>query len=90
MKHQGPAFRRIKGATRIAFHDFGSLEAVAEVLGISHSQAGRYQQVDAPDVITADKIAILESQDGVRPRITQELAAINGNVLLQLKPPAKT
>lgn len=80
--HQGVAWGRIKGATRMLFSEFGSLEAVAEILGISRSQAGRYQLADAADVITADKIAILEGQDGVRPYITQALAAINGHMLV--------
>jgi hypothetical protein len=75
---------RLKGATRLLFRELGSLEAVAEIIGVSHSQAGRYQSAEAPDVITVDKVALLEAQDGVRPRVTEALAAINGNTLLRL------
>jgi hypothetical protein len=81
---QPAALARIKGATRLLFRELGSLEAVAEICGVSHSQAGRYQSLEAPDVIAADKIAVLEAQDGVRPRLTEALAALNGNVLLRL------
>jgi hypothetical protein len=74
---------RIKGATRLLFRELGSLDAAAEICGASTSQLGRYQNLDETDVITADKIAVLEAQDGVRPRVTEALAAINGNILLR-------
>ena len=66
--------------------DLGSLEAAAEISGVSHSQLGRYQHVDAPDMIPADKIALLEGQAGVRPHITQTLAAINRHILVPAPP----
>lgn len=78
------AAARIKGATRQLFGQFGSLDAVAACLGLSHSQVGRYQDVRAPDVITADKIALLESQDNVDPHITRTLAALNGHILVAM------
>lgn len=76
--------QRLKGATRQLFRQFGSLEAVAAVIGVSHAQAGRYQHVDAPDMISVDKAALLESQDGVDPHITRTMAAVNGHVLVAL------
>jgi hypothetical protein len=75
---------RLKGATRQLFGEYGSLEAVAKEIGISHSQAGRYQDVRAPDVISIDKVALLESADGVRPHVTRTLAALNGHVLVAM------
>jgi hypothetical protein len=75
---------QIKGATRLLFREVGSIEAAAEICGASESQLQRYQSAGAPDVITADKIAVLEAQDGVRPRVTEALAALGGNVLLRL------
>ncbi len=78
------ALSRIKGATRLAFRQFGSLDAVAEILGRGHAQVGRYQDVNSPDVITADQIAVLESQDGVSPHITRTLAALNGHILVAM------
>lgn len=81
---QSPATVRIKGATRLLFRECGGLEAVALIAGISPSQAGRYQNVNEPDVITADKIAALECEPGVRPRLTEILAASCGCVLTPL------
>jgi hypothetical protein len=82
--HHPDVTRRLKGSTRLLFREIGSLEAVGEICGVGQSQAGRYQSAEAPDVITADKIALLESQDGVRPRITETLAALAGCVLMRL------
>lgn len=79
-----PATARLKGATRQLFRQFGSLEAVSELLGVSHAQAGRYQHIDAPDVITVDRAALLEAQEGVTPHVTRTMAALNGHILVAM------
>lgn len=73
---------RLKGATRLLFRDVGSLEAVAKIAGVGHSQAGRYQHADMPDFITIDKVVALESCEGVFPHVTQALASVSGHILV--------
>lgn len=73
---------RLKGATRLLFRQVGSLEAVAHIASVSHGHAGRYQLAESPDFITIEKVAALESQEGVFPHVTQALAALSGHVLV--------
>lgn len=77
---------RLKGATRLLFHDMGGLEASAALLNLSVSQVGRYQHASQDDFITIAGAAVLESQHGVGPHVTQALAAINGSILVPRPP----
>lgn len=73
---------RLKGATRLLINDLGGLEASAALLKLSVSQLGRYQHIDADDFMTVASVAALEAHAGVRPHVTQALAAINGHILV--------
>lgn len=73
---------QLKGATRLLIRDVGTVEAAAAICQVGHSIVGRYQHVDAPEFITIDKVAVLESQDGVYPHVTQALAAAAGHILV--------
>jgi hypothetical protein len=74
---------RLKGATRLAVHDAGGVEAAGSLLDLSHVHVSRYQNAnEAATFISIDRVAALESLDGVRPHITTALAEIAGCILI--------
>lgn len=73
---------RLKGATRLLIRDVGGIEAAADILGMGHSQVGRYQQAQSSDFMSVLSAATLESQDGVRPHMSQAMAAIGKHILV--------
>ncbi len=77
---------RLKGATRLVIHEIGGLEACAVLTGLSVSQLGRCQNVNEPDFISITNALLLEAQTGVRPHITQAMAALGGHILVPLPP----
>lgn len=73
---------KLKGATRLALRQVGSLESAAGLIGIRHAHLSRCQLPDHTDTLSIAAVARMEALAGVEPHVTRALAALTGHVLV--------